>query len=354
MARILKKSSRAVGLAPGTLVHVGDRKVDRPKITLIDYDEDHVSESELISIDQSFPLKDTKTTSWINIDGLHDIELIDKVGRGFNIHSLVLEDILNTNQRPKYENDDEYIFISLKMLRFDENDLNLVVEQVSFVLGANYLITFQELPGDVFESVRERIRRSKGSLRKHGPHYLAYALIDAVVDNYFVVLEEVSEKIDKLEDIASENPKRSTLREIEKLKRFVIYLRRSIWPTREVIGDMINDDSKLIDKQTSIYLRDLHDHVIQCMDIVDMAREMLSTLLDIYLSGISNRLNEIMKVLTIFAAIFIPLMFITGIYGMNFEHMPELRMRFGYPLALSFMAIVACTMLFFFKRRKWF
>ena len=351
--QLFHRFSKKAGLAPGELVHVGDRKVEKPIITLIDFDEERVTERRIDNIDECFPLKDTKSVTWINVDGLHDTGLIDAIGKEFGLHPLVREDILNTHQRPKVDYFDDYLFLVLKMISYDGPKDEIDVEQVSLVLGKRFVITFQEKPGDVFEGVRERIRKSKGKVRREGCDYLAYALLDAIVDNYFLVLERISEKIELLEEAVVKSARPKDLSNIHKLKNGVAFLRRSIWPLREMVGSLSRDGSNLIDGKIEPYLRDLYDHTLQITDTIDTFRDMLSGLLDVYLSGLSNRMNETMKVLTIFAAIFIPLTFVAGVYGMNFEFMPELKWRFGYPLTLLIMLAVAGVMLLYFKKKRW-
>jgi len=351
--RIVKKRSSKAGLPPGTLVHVGEKKVESVKITFIDYDEQDFQEKEVTNIEECLKLKDTATVSWINIDGLHDIELLEKLGKGFDLHSLVLEDILSTGQRPKFEDYEKHIFIVLKMLSFSDENQSVEAEQVSLILGQNYVISFQERIGDVFDQVRERIRNAKGRIRKMGPDYLAYALLDAIVDNYFVILERFGEKIESMEEEVVGNPTERTVQQIHSLKREMIFLRKSIWPLRELIGGLQKSESSLIHDTTDIYLRDVYDHTIQIIDTIESFRDMVSGMLDIYLSSLSNKMNAVMKVLTIIATLFIPLTFVAGVYGMNFEYMPELKLKWGYGAVWLVMITVAVTMLFYFRRKKW-
>ncbi|NLE05862.1 MAG: magnesium/cobalt transporter CorA, partial [Crenarchaeota archaeon] len=267
-------------------------------------------------------------------------------------HPLTLEDIVNTHQRPKHEDFDEYIYVVLRMLRYDPEQ-GVISEQISLVLGSNWLISFQERKGDVFDSVRERLRTDKGKIRKNSIDYLLYSLIDAVVDNYFTVLEKLGEDIGEIEDQLIENPQPEIVHTITDLKRQNISLRKAVWPLREVVNRLERDESKLIKKTTRIYLRDVYDHTIQVIDSIETFRDTMSGMLDIYLSSVSNRMNEIMKVLTIIATIFIPLTFVSGIYGMNFQFMPELNQPWGYPVALLSMAIISVVMLVYFKRKNW-
>ncbi|MBU1090323.1 MAG: magnesium/cobalt transporter CorA, partial [Candidatus Omnitrophica bacterium] len=261
---------------------------------------------------------------------------------------------LNTDQRPKMEDFGSYIYMVMKMLSYNQAEAEVEIEQVSMILGNNFLISFQEKEGDVFDSIRERIRTAKGRIRKSGVDYLVYTLIDAVIDNYFLILEKIGEKIEVLEEELINTPTQETMRNIHSLKREMIFLRKSVWPMRELINGLQKSESSVINKSTGIFLRDVYDHTIQVIDTVESLRDMASGMLDIYLSSISNRMNEVMKVLTIFAAIFIPLTFIAGVYGMNFKFMPELEWKYGYFVALSLMAAVGITLVLFFKRKKWF
>jgi magnesium transporter len=312
-----------------------------------------LEEKEAKEVEECFPFKDKPTVTWINIDGIQRIDVIEKIGKHFNLHPLALEDIVNTGQRPKMEDFVDYIFVVLKMLYYDEKERETKAEQLSLVLGPNWVISFQENEGDVFDPIRERIRADKGRIRKMGADYLVYALIDAVVDNYFIILEKIGEKIEEIEDELVANPAPETLQAIHNLKRQMIFLRKSVWPLREVISRLERWESQLINKSTDIYLRDVYDHTIQVIDAIETFRDMLSGMLDIYLSSVSNRMNEVMKVLTIIATIFIPLTLVAGLYGMNFRYMPELEWPWGYPLVLFFMFAIGVLMLIYFRKKKW-
>ncbi len=343
-----------VGLPPGTLIHVGEKRPGNCKITVIAYDENNVEEKELKSIEESFSYRDKPGITWINIDGVHQTEIIEAIGAHFGIHSLVLEDIVNTTHRPKMEDLENYIFIVLKMLYYEGNENEITAEQVSLIIGADFVISFQEKEGDTFDPIRKRLRNNSGRIRKKGADYLAYSLMDTIVDNYFVILEKIGEKIEEIEEEELlENPSRETVHVIHSLKREMIQLRRSVWPLREVTGVLERGESKLIHKSTRIYLRDLYDHTIQVIDTIENSRDMLSGLLDIYLSSMSNRMNNVMKVLTLIATIFMPLTFIAGIYGMNFANMPELHWRYGYPGVLIAMLASGLSMVIYFKAKKW-
>ncbi|MCC7201897.1 MAG: magnesium/cobalt transporter CorA [Nitrospirae bacterium] len=353
MARLIKQRAGKLGLPPGTLVHIGEKSGKDVNITVIDYDESNLQEAEIKTIDQCIRFKDKPTVTWINVEGLHQSEIVESLGACYGLHPLVMEDILNTDQRPKVEDYKDYLYIVLKMLH-NVNGTEFVSEQISLILHPNFVISFQEgIEGDVFGLVRERLRGGKGRIRGMGPDYLAYTLIDAIVDNYFSIMEEIGERIERIEEELVTNPKKETLHRIHELKREMIYLRKAVWPLREVISTLERGESPIIRNTTSIYLRDVYDHTIQVIDTIETSRDMLSGMLDIYLSSISNRMNEIMKFLTIIGTIFIPLTFIVGIYGMNFEFMPEIRWRYGYFAVMAFMLGIGVFMLFYFKKKKW-
>ncbi|MDO8725448.1 MAG: magnesium/cobalt transporter CorA [Candidatus Methanoperedens sp.] len=349
----IKKRSTKSGLPPGALIHIGEKKVELAKINILDYDEIQFEEKEAKTVEECFPFKDTPTITWINIDGLHQVDIIEKIGKNFDFHPLLLEDILNTEQRPKIEDFDTHIYLVLKMLYYDDKTNEINSEQVSIIFGQNYVISFQEKEVDVFNPIRERIRTGKGRIRKMGADHLAYSLIDAIVDGYFIILEKLGENIEDVEEKMMANPTPETLHAIHRLKRKMISLRKSVWPLREVVNALERSDSSLIQDNTRIYLKDVYDHTIQVIDTVETFRDMLSGMLDVYLSSISNKMNEIMKVLTIIATIFIPLTFIAGVYGMNFENMPELKWQWGYPVLWSVMIIIGISMLAYFRKKKW-
>jgi len=353
MAELIGKSSEKIGLPPGMLVHIGERKDAEVRITVLDYNEKQFQEKEAQSVEECFPFKDKESVSWINVNGIHQPEIIEKIGKHFGIHPLILEDIVNTEQRPKIEDFEDYIFVALKLIWYEEERNEIKAEHASLILGSNFVVSFQESEGDVFSPIRERIRNGKGRIRRMGNDYLLYALVDTVVDHYFLVLEKLGEKIESLEECLVTDPKPDTSIAIHTLKREVIFLRRSLRPLREVVSYLERVDSSLIHESTGIYLRDVYDHTIQIVDTVDTFRDMLSGMLEIYLSSVSNRMNQVMKVLTIMATIFIPLTFIAGIYGMNFKYIPELEWRWGYPIILASMAAIGVTMIILFRRKKW-
>ncbi len=350
-----KKAQRArkAGLSPGTLIHIGEKKTAQVKITLMDYDESHLEEKVIQRVEECFPFNNTSSATWLQINGLHQVEVIKTLGERFGIHPLVLEDILNTEQRPKMEDFEQYIFVVLKMVDFVEGKIEITADQLSIVFGSNFLISFHERENGVFQSVKERIRSGKGRLRTRGVDYLAFALLDSVVDHYFVILETLQQRIEELEDRLIADSDSSSIQEIHELRRLVILLRKSVWPLRELIAGLQRLETPLVTDFTDVYLRDLYDHVVQVIDTVETYRELLSSMVEIYLTGISNRMNAIMKVLTMIATIFIPLTFIAGIYGMNFEYMPELEWRWGYPAVGLVMLLIGAAMLVYFKRKKW-
>ncbi len=348
------------GTAPGTLRAPEAADARPTRVTVIDYGPDHIQEKRISKIEDVFPYRDSQTVTWINVEGLQDVGLIEKLGRHFGFHTLALEDVLNCGQRPKIEDYGSYHFLVMKSLYRQEGDGELDIEQISFFLAGNYVITFQEVPGDSFEAVRERIRHGKGQIRRMGPDYLLYALIDALVDEFFPAMEGYGERIEELEDEVIQKPQPATLNEIHRIKRELLTLRRTAWPEREVINALQREEAHLIRPETRVFLRDCYDHTVQVIDMIETYRDLASGLLEVYLSSASNRLNEVMKVLTIISTIFIPLNFIAGVYGMNFNqetsplNMPELGWYFGYPFALGLMAIVGVLLVFYFRRKQWF
>jgi len=354
MADAMRKRSAKAGLPPGTLVHIGAKKVGKSRIRIMDYDENSVREKDKAVVEECFPFRDTESVTWIDIEGLQDIGLLDRLGSSYGLHPLILEDILNTDQRPKLDDMDSYMYVVLKMLDYDPDSPDIISEQVSIVFGPNFVISLQEgREGDLFEPLRERIRGGKGRIRKMGPDYLAYSLLDTIIDRYFLILEKFAEQIETLEEKLVSDPGPETLRQIHHLKREMIFLRKSVWPLREVIYGLEKSDSDLIRPGTKIFLRDIYDHAVHIIDSIETYREMLSSMLDIYLSSVSNRMNQVMKVLTVIATIFMPLTFLAGVYGMNFKYMPEIGWRWGYPLILFIMLGVGAVMLYFFKKKNW-
>ena len=349
---IQKKVIKKAGSPPGTLIHLGEKKLENAIIKLINYSEESFEEKELDSIDECVPYKEKHGVTWVNIDGLHDIDIINSIGAQFNLHPLVLEDILNTGQRPKLDDMEDYLFIVAKMIYYNPDDDRMKFEQISFLLWENLVITFQEDIGDVFDPVRERLRKGKGRIRKMGSDYLLYTLLDALVDSYYGVLEKIGEKVESLEEDLMDSPNPDTLQVIHHMKGELVFLRRSVWPLREIIGSLEKDELNLISEKTTIFYRDVYDHTIQVIDTIETCRDIVSGMMDLFLSSVSNRMNEVMKMLTVIATIFIPLTFIAGIYGMNFEFMPELKWHWGYPAVWAGMIIVGIVMFLWFKRKK--
>ena len=353
MNRKKTKARLNIDAAPGTLIQSTDTSLPPAKITYFEYSEDYLNERQLESLSQVLPLGNANRTVWINVDGLYDNALMQQVMDCFGIHPLVIEDIQTTTQRPKTDTYESYLFLTLKMLQWDEKDRNILAEQVSLLIGKNYVISFQEVQGDVFDPIRDRIRRNKGRIRRSPADYLAYSLVDSIVDNYFLILEEFEEQIDEVEEQILTAPRPNTPQAIHDLKRKILSMRKAVWPLREVVNRLEKFESTLIHNATKPYLADVYDHTIQIIDTVETIRDITSGLLDIYLSNISNSMNSVMKVLTIIATIFIPLTFIAGVYGMNFQNMPELSWAWGYPVVVGVMVMAAVGMLFYFKRKKW-
>jgi magnesium transporter len=356
------KNSRRnkVGLPPGSVVHIGEQHTTSARISLFRFKESSCEEHIFTSLEQAREAlqairTDPESYFWLNVDGVHDTQLIEGIGKLFELHPLTIEDLTNTTQRPKREDLGHYLFVVLKMLLHDHETHEVVAEQVSIVLGERYLISFQEQArtGDVFDYVRARLRGGKGRMRKSGVDYLAYALIDAIVDYYFVILEEFGERIDTMEEEVINLPNPTTLTTLYQLKSELLYLRRAIWPLREVVSGLEREETPLLSAAVRVYMRDVYDHAIQIIDTVETDRELLASMLDIYLSSVSNKLNAVMKVLTILATIFMPLTFIAGVYGMNFKYMPELEWQYGYPATLAFMALLALAMVIYFRRKNW-
>lgn len=348
-------SPKKIGLPPGSLVHVGEQKVSSPVLSYTSYGGDHYQAKTDVALKDCLELKGTGKTNWINLDGIHDVAQVDGLGQAFGVHPLALEDILNTGHPPKLEEFDDNLLIIAKMFYYDDAVAKIDMEQVSLVLAdADTVLTFQERPGDVFAGVRERLKRKGGRIRTRKGDYLAYALIDSIVDSYFHVLGKITDRTDFLETELLRHPSQDLLQQVHQLKGQLILLRKAIWAMREVCAGFLHNESELIDDAITPYLRDLYDHSVQALDIVESLREALIGLVDLYMSSVSQRMNEIMQILTIMASIFIPLTFIAGIYGMNFELMPELKWRYGYPMVWTVMLACVVGMLWFFKRKKWF
>jgi magnesium transporter len=334
-------------------MYVGEERTDPVVITQITYDAQAMTGPVEVTAADVRPAPPGSPMAWYTIDGVHNTDVLRTIGESFQLHPLVVEDIANTAQRPKIEDFDNYIFIAMKMITFDKELKELIAEHVSIIVGQGFVLAFLEDEGDVFEPIRARIKAGKGKIRKLGADYLAYALMDAVIDNYFDVLEDIGEEIEEIEDEVVHAPSPRTLHNVHRLKRELIFLRRAVWPMREIANSLLRDESDLVSNETRIYLRDLYDHSVHVMDTVETLRDIVAGMLDVYLSSVSNKLNEVMKVLTVMSSVFIPLTFVAGVYGMNFQHMPELQWRYGYPTVMGGMAVVAAGLLFAFRRRGW-
>ncbi|MFZ5451362.1 MAG: magnesium/cobalt transporter CorA [Thermodesulfobacteriota bacterium] len=352
MGKLLRKRAQKAGLPPGSLIYTGDRVSAQARISIIEYDEQHYEEKEIASFDDCLLLQDKPGVTWIKIEGLHAVGSLQKLGECFQLHPLVLEDILHADERPKIEDFEDYLYIILRMINYGDAQ-ELGSEQISLILGGNYVISLQESNNANFAPILERLRTAKGRIRKSGADYLLYALMDLIVDHYFVVLENFGETLEYLEEEVVKKPNPQTLRNIHRFKHEMIMLRKSVWPVREIIGRLDRRESDLIRKATGIYFKDVYDHTIIAIDNIETYRDILSGMLDIYLSSISNRLNEIMRVLTVIATIFMPLTFLAGVWGMNFKYMPELHWVWGYPAALGLMLAIALCMVCYFRRKKW-
>jgi magnesium transporter len=353
MFTIARRRSQKAGLPPGTLMHIGERSAEPVKLEVVHSIRDEIRAFDVGSVSECIPLLQENALTWVNVTGVHDASIIGDFGIACGIHPLVLEDIMNTTQRPKFEDYDNHIFVVLKIIDDVGAEGSSSVEQVSLILGPRYVLTFQERSSNVFSGVKERLLRGKGRMRQQGSDYLAYALIDAAVDNYFGILETMGEKLEELDEAVLAEPTQETAEDLQRTKREMLLLRKSIWPLREVISALQRGESPLVHDTTQIYFRDTYDHTIQVIETLETMRDMLSGMLDIYLSSVSNRMNEIMKTITIIATIFIPVTFIAGLYGMNFEHMPELQWRYGYFFVLAIMASTVGGMVLYLKRRKW-
>lgn len=349
--KLVQKRSKKTGLPPGTLIHIGEHKAETVNITLFNYAGARCDECA-VGNPAELRQPDDESVSWVDVGGVHKVEILEAFGKQFNLHPLLLEDIANTDQRPKLDDYENHFFLVTKMLTMTDRG-DILVEQVSFVIGCNYVLSFQENGTDVFRTVRDRLRGGKGRLRQNGSDYLLYALVDAIVDQYFAVLEALGERIESLQERVMADPKPDTLKDIHALKRQLLFVRRAVWPLREATNGLSRSECPFFHEPTKVFFRDVYDHVVQIVDTIETLREMVSASLEIYLSSVSFRLNAVMRVLTVITTIFMPLSFIAGIYGMNFEHMPELTWEWGYPLVLGLMGVVAAMMLIGFRQRKW-
>lgn len=348
---LLRRRRHKVGMPPGAVVHVGESRTESIKFSIINYDGDLLEEHITEDPNEVKAYRGTPHTTWINISGVHEPKAIQDLGTHFGLHPLTQEDIANTAQRPKLELFEDTLYIVAKMLYVQEEQLR--AEQVSLVLGDNYLLSFQEDPGDVFDPVRERLRTGRGRIRTAGPDYLAYTLLDIIVDHYFVVLETLAARTEELEDEIVDAPSEQTQARINDLRRDLIFTRRMTWPVRDLLSQLSRTDSDLWQETTQPFVRDAYDHAVQVIDLVESLRDVVGGLTDLYMTNLSHRTNEIMKVLTIIGTIFIPLTFLAGVYGMNFEYMPELEIWWAYPTVIAVMVMVATVLLLYFRRHDW-
>jgi magnesium transporter len=353
MARFIKDHSRSKGSVPGSLILIGDRKMEKSVIQLMEYDAENLVEKELDSIEQAIPCKNSNQVSWINIYGIQDLDMMKRIGEIFDLSPLFLEDMLNTDQQPKYMDGDTYDGFIMKMLRYDKNGRNIISEQLTLILGEHYVLTLQEQRGDVFNPVRERIRNSKGRIRQKDNDYLAYALMDTIVDNYIYLVESVGRQIEEMEDKIFHNPDKQLVEEIYYFKTEINYLRKSIRPVKDLMINLFKAENSYFQEQNRVFLTDLNEVVIHAADAIELYSNMISDQLNIYHTNVSNKMNEVMKVLTIFGAIFIPLTFFAGIYGMNFENIPELKFKYGYYIFLAGIVIITGGLLLYFKKKRW-
>ncbi|HEX2927121.1 MAG TPA: magnesium/cobalt transporter CorA [Ruminiclostridium sp.] len=354
MQKIVKSRSKTLGLPPGSLVHIGDKKRDTIVISLYEYGEDTFSTRNVLTESLSdIRQPEGNSAIWLNIEGLHEVDVLAEIGEKFGLHPLIMEDILNTDQRPKIETSQNYVYVCAKVLSYDSKLGEFDTEQISLVLGKNYVITFCERDTDIFEPVIKRLSLGAGKIRNLGTDYLMFCLLDVMIDNYFTILEDFGERIEFAEDELVIRTSSKTLRTIHRLKKQALYLHKAVWPLRDVLSSLERGESNLINDDTVIYIRDLYDHIVQIMDTTETIRDILSSMLDIYLSSTSNRMNEIMKVLTIFSTLFMPLSFIVGLYGMNLKNMPELSWPYMYPILWLIMVGIAASMIFYFKKKKW-
>jgi len=346
------KNTKTVNQIPGTMTYVGSKESAETKLDVIDYNLENYERFTSASTEDAFKFVDEDRITWFNIDGLSNVQEIEKLGEHYELHPLVMEDIVNTGQRPKVEEYEDYLFIVAKMLYYKNG--NIENEHISMIVGRNYVLTFQESDGDVFNPVRERLETGKGRIRSRSADYLMFALLDSIIDNYFLVIDDISDRIEEMEaSLFINKPNDNVAQEIQELKQTILRIRRSVFPLREVVSRLEKMETPLIENNTINFIRDLHDHIVQISEHIDIYREMIWGLMDLYMTTISNKMNEVMKVLTIMASIFIPLTFIAGIYGMNFEYIPELQWKYSYFVLWGFMIIIFLLMLYYFKRKKW-
>ncbi len=353
MFNTLKRQRKKVGLPPGSLVYTGDQSDITPTLTLLSYTRDNIQEKHDKNLEECLTARIDNGITWLNIDGLQNIELIKQIGKNYNLHPLVLEDILNPVQRAKIEMFEHYVFIVMKIMIWHEKSKSFSVQQISLILGDHFVLTFQEKHCPLFDAIFNAIRSGQGRIREQNTDYLCYILMDTIVDQYFVILDQIGEQIEKTEKIIITDPTKKNIQSLYRLKRKMFFFRKVAWPVREIINHLLQAKVSFVGDFVLPYFRDVYDHIIQIIDTVETFRDMLSSMLDVYLSSLTNRINEVMKVLTIIATLFIPLTFIASIYGMNFKYMPELQWKWGYFTVLGVMALMVIGMLIYFRNKKW-
>jgi magnesium transporter len=353
MRRVFHRIPKEVGLPPGTVAFSGERKIERVRLVVLSYGPDRIEEKEVGSVEECLPYLDGGGITWVSVQGLHETGVLRAIGEKLGLHPLVLEDIVSTGQRPKTEDFQDYLYVVVRMLDYDDAARCVSADQISVILGPGWVLSFQESARDAFEPVRERLRQGRGRSRKLKSDYLAYSLIDAVVDHYFVVLEKLGEQVEALEAELAADPRPDVLRSIHRVRSEMVLVRKSIYPVREVVAGLSRSGSRLIQKETDLFLRDVHDHSVQIIEALESYRDILSGLQELYLSMVSNRLNEIMKILTVGAMIFVPLTFLAGVYGMNFRYFPEIEWRWGYLLFWLVSILLSVCMLIVFRKKKW-
>ena len=353
LLNLFKRYTQKVGQPPGTLVYLGEEPTEPVRITIIDYDETHLEEEEVQTVEACVPFIDTETVTWIQIEGIHEIPIIEEIGECFGVDPILLENLMSPTQLPKIEISEDYVLIILKSLDYDAVSETVSREQISLVIGPNFVLSLQENHSEIFASIQNRLRNAQGRIRRMQPGYLAYALIDIIVDHYFIVLDQINERIQVLEEEIVKDPSPEVFAKVNVLRGEQLQLRRPILPLRDVLIEILDDEIPLLGESMHLYFRDVYDHLIQVIQMLEVIRSAVSGLFDVYTSAVSHRMNEVMKVLTIVATLFIPLTFIAGIYGMNFKFMPELEEQWGYPIVLLIMAGIGIAMFVYFKFKKW-
>ena len=349
-----KPKRKTAGLPPGSIIFTGDRKVERIDLHYLEFNEASIDEQKLDNLSiTDFHEPNPEMIQWYDVRGLHDTELITQIGNTFQVHPLVLEDIVDIRQRPKFDEYETGSYLAFRSLKFDAEEKKVDTQQISIFFGMGFILSFQEETDDLFESIRNRLRTARGKIRKRGADYLAYALLDATVDHYFFVLDEMETAIESLEEEILQRPGENSKSKIHQLKQEMLTVRKSVFPLREAINSFSKSDSEFISEESQIFIRDLYDHTIQVIDMVETYRDLLNGLQDLYLSEISFRMNQVMQILTIITTIFVPLSFLAGLYGMNFDHIPELHWKYGYFILLGFMLIISIGLLYYFRRKKW-